>query len=573
MNSSTAQDVSLYDCALSAIEPPHPLQVSDRTLKGMVGALIDLLVEQKIPATLWVKLPHWWESESDIERYRKWVGGSNPIYLCKSYTDDPNVREREVELSSALNQVTRHPSSFLDRVSQSAPQGWRQISRTRDLKQRMENQSSQQRQSVCQMDENSLISDEGTIFVPARTPSPLCELVLPPDSKLNREYYLVVISASFCALILAHQPRSVQYEQGEEDEAPEFDPNRPLLALYSLDGQTIELVLNGLKQAVSQGRCLSFASEGEDETATETGAAVCENLLENWDSHFAKLRMSGPDALLVGHLLSKHLQRHEQQGHTHNSAKELEALQRQNEELLKALRFKDEFLNKIGQELRTPLTNMKTALTLLNSPKLKPAQRDRYSSLLHQSCDRQTSLINGFLELVRLDSEVEKAKMQPMRLMDIIPGIVSTYQPLAQEKGILLAYTLRNNLPFVFSVSEWLKKVTIAMLDNSIKFTPKGGEVWVRAKQQGEFVQIEFRDTGIGIPAHEIPKIFDSFYRGRQAINDDLQGAGLGLTIAQKLLLHCGGSISVKSRVGKGSVFTILLPVYSEENSLGDWYR
>ena len=102
----------------------------------------------------------------------------------------------------------------------------------------------------------------------------------------------------------------------------------------------------------------------------------------------------------------------------------------------------------------------------------------------------------------------------------------------------------------------------INLLHNGVKFTPRGGQVWVRAKQQGDYIQLEFRDTGIGIAPSEVPKIFDRFYRVRQSLDEEISGAGLGLTIVQKLLLHCGGSISVKSRVGEGSVFNVLLPIY-----------
>jgi signal transduction histidine kinase len=106
-----------------------------------------------------------------------------------------------------------------------------------------------------------------------------------------------------------------------------------------------------------------------------------------------------------------------------------------------------------------------------------------------------------------------------------------------------------------------LKQIVINLLHNAIKFTSTGGNVWVRAKQQGDYVQLEIRDTGVGIAPSEIPKIFDRFYRVRQSA-DDSSGAGLGLTIVQQLLLHCGGSISVKSKVNEGSIFNVLLPVY-----------
>jgi signal transduction histidine kinase len=150
--------------------------------------------------------------------------------------------------------------------------------------------------------------------------------------------------------------------------------------------------------------------------------------------------------------------------------------------------------------------------------------------------------------------------MESLRLSEIIPGIVSTYQPLAQEKGIMLAYTVPEDLPPISCFSPWLKQIAINLLQNSIKFTASGGRVWVRAKQQGDTIQLEFRDTGIGIAATEIPRVFDRFYRIRQA-GDDGNGVGLGLAIVQQLLIRCGGSISVKSRLGEGSVFCVALPI------------
>jgi len=148
-----------------------------------------------------------------------------------------------------------------------------------------------------------------------------------------------------------------------------------------------------------------------------------------------------------------------------------------------------------------------------------------------------------------------------LRLSDVVPGIVSTYQPLAQEKGITVAYTVPEGLPAVSCSSPWLRQIVINLLHNSIKFTPQGGRVWVRAKQQGDFVQVEIRDTGIGIASSDIPKIFDRFYKVRQN-GDGSGGVGLGLSIVQQLLLRCGGSISVNSKLNEGSTFNVLLPLY-----------
>lgn len=559
MNLSIAQDVSLYDCALSAIAPPHPLQVSYPSFKGMVGGVFDLLLEQKIPATLWVKLPDWCDWQVDLDRYRHLLGGTNPVYILNPRQGEETEPIHDEKIDAAgetggTNELySRQRYSFFKQRSPDKPNSFD--------RNRHRNSPPYSAQLTCGIDENSLISDQGTIFMPTKTTSPLCSIQLALNSKLNDEYFLIVLSPELSVAILARpaQSRGVQSHSHRESQR-----NKTLVALYSLDQQTIQQVFDGLKISVSKGRCQSCPISEENPSQIEVNGGVCENLLDNWDMAFGDLELPKPNPLLLGHLFSKQLQRLEQQGQELAGEGELAALRRQNQELLDALQFKDEFLNKIGQELRTPLTNMKTALSLLDSPKLKPAQRNRYSSLLHQSCDRQNALIEGFLEIVRLESEVDKAKMEGLRLGEVVPGIVSTYQPIAQEKGVLLAYTLRSTLPPVICTREWLKKIVINLLQNAIKFTGSGGEVWVRAKQQGDYVQLEFRDTGIGIPPGEIPKVFEAFYRGRQAINDDIEGAGLGLTIVQQLLLHSGGSITVKSRVGRGSVFSILLPVYNE---------
>jgi two-component system, OmpR family, phosphate regulon sensor histidine kinase PhoR len=163
--------------------------------------------------------------------------------------------------------------------------------------------------------------------------------------------------------------------------------------------------------------------------------------------------------------------------------------------------------------------------------------------------------------LVQLDQTAEQTSIEPIKLCETVPGFVSTYQPLAEEKGIMMAYTIPEDLPAVSCAKSWLRQIVINLLHNGIKFTPSGGQVWVKAKQQGDYVQLELRDTGIGIAPSEIPKIFDRFYRVRQVTEENV-GAGLGLTIVQQLLLYCGGSISVKSRPGEGSTFNVLLPIH-----------
>ena len=383
----------------------------------------------------------------------------------------------------------------------------------------------------------------------------ITSISLDPEGQLRREYFLLIWSEQFCCLLMAHRSRFPQatieppvLESGQED-SPE--KKQLLSVLFSLDQAMIQQFLDQLN------RELPLAD-----------ASKCE-IQSPWATLVDRVQPLPLDAGLIGQIFTKQIQRQEelwQKSNTHRKQAELASLlQLQNEELLTAIRLKDEFLNNVGQELRTPLTNMKTAMTLLNSPNLKAPQKQRYMDLLVKECDRQSALITSLLDLVSLDQRAEQTTIPSLRLSDVVPGVVSTYQPLAEEKGVRLAYTVPEGLPPVACLSMWIKQIVINLLHNAVKFTPRGGQVWVRAKQQGDYVQLEFRDTGIGIAPSEIPKIFDRFYRVRQAIEADTGGSGLGLTIVQQLLLHCGGSISVKSRIGEGSIFNVLLPIYQKQ--------
>lgn len=217
-------------------------------------------------------------------------------------------------------------------------------------------------------------------------------------------------------------------------------------------------------------------------------------------------------------------------------------------------------LDRLLEELQVPLTTMKTALKLVGSESLKPPQRQRYVDMLNQQCDRQTSLVSGLLEFVQIQQLIEHASLQSLRLSDIIPVVVSTYQPLAQEKGIQLGYTVPEKLPEIITFEPWLKQIVIHLLHNSIKFTPSGGRVSVIATEKDDFVELEVRDTGISIPSQDLTSIFDWFYRTKNTSSGENTGSGIGLAIVQSLLESSGGSISVASRVGQGTSFKVLLP-------------
>ncbi|MEH2462224.1 DICT sensory domain-containing protein [Nostoc sp.] len=462
MNVSLAKDLSVYQLVMGVQVPPKPLSLSPATLLSLVRAQIDLLIEQQIAATLWVKLPPEKIWQSELARYQSSVGASSFIYTC-------------------------------------------------------------------QIDESEKGGDGGT--GEENTPSsPYDVLVhLPPDSQLRRENFLMVLSPQFCSLILAHRP--LKKRKNQTSGKLNTNKNQPLLIITTVEGRVIQQVLNGIQQAITP---------------------------ESSPIPIDFISPTAPQAALINQLFTKQLLRQDEINRQIITARTTK-LQQLNQELHNKDQLQDEYLNNLCHELRTPLTHMKTALSLLNSPNLKPPQRQRYLQMLNTQCDQQNSLITGLLELVQIERNLEGTPLESVQLSEIVPGVVSTYQPVAQEKGIMLAYTVPTELPSIWCVSGWLRQIVINLLHNSIKFTPNGGQVWVRARIQGDYVQLEFRDTGIGIAENEIPKIFDRFYRVRTAATENYGGAGLGLTIVQQLLLRCGGSISVKSKLYEGSTFTVQL--------------
>ncbi|MEH2453556.1 DICT sensory domain-containing protein [Nostoc sp.] len=462
MNVSLAKDLSVYQLVMGVQVPPKPLSLSPATLLSLVRAQIDLLIEQQIAATLWVKLPPEKIWQSELARYQSSVGASSFIYTCQI---DESGKGRDGEAGEENT-----PSSPYD--------------------------------------------------VPVH---------LPPDSQLRRENFLMVLSPQFCSLILAYRP--LKKRKNQTSGKVNTNKNQPLLIITTVEGRVIQQILNGIQQA----------------TAPESSPIPIDFICP-----------TAPQAALINQLFTKQLLRQDEINRQIITARTTK-LQQLNQELHNKDQLQDEYLNNLCHELRTPLTHMKTALSLLNSPNLKPPQRQRYLQMLNTQCDQQNSLITGLLELVQMERNLEGTALESVRLSDIVPGVVSTYQPVAQEKGIMVAYTVSTELPSIWCVSGGLRQIVINLLHNSIKFTPNGGQVWVRARIQGDYVQLEFRDTGIGIAENEIPKIFDRFYRVRTAATENYGGAGLGLTIVQQLLLRCGGSISVKSKLYEGSTFTVQL--------------
>jgi hypothetical protein len=182
--------------------------------------------------------------------------------------------------------------------------------------------------------------------------------------------------------------------------------------------------------------------------------------------------------------------------------------------------------------------------------------------LLKRECDRQNLLITGLQEFIQLNYPLDE-KDKTVRLEDSVPGIVSTYQAIAEEKGISLGYTIPAGFPEINCPNAWLRLILHHLLHNSLKFTKAEGRIYVQSALKGQTIELVISDTGVGIDNSDIPHVFESFYRGRNASSPELAGAGLGLAIVKQLVQRCGASMSVNSYLGKGTTFRILFPIAS----------
>ena len=365
-----------------------------------------------------------------------------------------------------------------------------------------------------------------------QTATSVIPIKLAKSSIIQRECFLIVMSEDFCAVVLAQwQKGKIKIESsGKRLQQPYLD------MVSSFTPQAVNRVLSGVKSKILIG----------DKSLSDRDFKLDSKLIPHND--------------FLGELLLKQL------NHTEGIQKALNCSKTDNtlDKSSTVLGLQDNFLNDLVRELRSPITHMKTALSLLESKQIKGEQRQRYLKMVSDQCDRQNSLVGGLLQLLQLDTPIE---IEYLHLDDLVPGIVSTYQPLAEEKNIQLGYTVPSYIPPILCPKAWFRQIIINLLNNSLQFTPPEGRVFVQAATTGdrEWVEISFSDTGIGIANTEINKIFDGFYRTKPTTKDGLKGAGLGLTLVQQLIHRCGGSISVNSKVGKGTIFKILMPAVPAE--------
>ncbi len=223
-----------------------------------------------------------------------------------------------------------------------------------------------------------------------------------------------------------------------------------------------------------------------------------------------------------------------------------------------------EFVANVSHELRTPLTTVKSyAETLLDFVKDNKTAAAFTNTILNET-DRMTRLVKDLLVLSSLENSASLNKTV-FSLKAMIHDVVSTMTLVASEKGHRLQFKQSSELPEFYGDSDKLEQVLYNIISNSIKYTPNGGKIIVRAGKVYHEIQIEVQDTGIGIPEKDLSRIFERFYRVDKARSRELGGTGLGLAISKSIIDSHGGQIHIDSKPGEGTSVLITLPIVKKK--------
>lgn len=229
-------------------------------------------------------------------------------------------------------------------------------------------------------------------------------------------------------------------------------------------------------------------------------------------------------------------------------------------ELRRLENLRREFVANVSHELKTPLAAIKAyAETLRMGAVNDPENNLAFVLRIEEQAERLHQLILDMLQIARIESGQQTFNIVDVSLSELIDECLAQFADLAAAKQIDLVGELPAEDTFARGDEEGLRTILSNLIDNAIKYTIQGGEVFVRCQSNSETVTIEVQDSGIGIAEKELVRIFERFYRVDRARSRDMGGTGLGLSIVKNLTQAFGGTVGVESQLGKGSTFRITL--------------
>ncbi|RLS59905.1 MAG: HAMP domain-containing protein [Planctomycetota bacterium] len=244
-----------------------------------------------------------------------------------------------------------------------------------------------------------------------------------------------------------------------------------------------------------------------------------------------------------------------------NLDRKVDELAHANLALFESNKLKSDFLAKMSHELRTPLNSILGFSDLLINTQNFTEKHIRWAGNIRSSGEQLLSLINEILDLAKIEAGKMEVSITEFRFDDVSEGLLTMARPLAEKKNIDLQSVIPADIKNLRQDRVKLRQILANLLSNAVKFTPEGGKVVLKVEQEGKNHCMTVSDTGVGIAPEEQELVFEKFRQAGNTLTREHDGTGLGLSIVRELTKLLGGEVSLQSELGKGSTFTVVIPI------------
>jgi signal transduction histidine kinase len=245
--------------------------------------------------------------------------------------------------------------------------------------------------------------------------------------------------------------------------------------------------------------------------------------------------------------------------------RKIDELAHANLALYESNRLKSDFLATMSHELRTPLNSILGFSDVLQGSSGLNDRQLRWAHNIRSSGEQLLNLINDILDLAKIEAGKMQVRVARFTIYDICEGMITMFRPLAEKKNIDLRASLAPGIPLLRQDAVKLQQILSNLLSNAIKFTPEGGRVLLKAEADPQHLVLTVADTGVGIAAEEQELVFEKFRQAGNPMTREHGGTGLGLSIVRELSKLLGGEVSLQSELGRGSTFTVRVPLQVSE--------
>ncbi len=224
-------------------------------------------------------------------------------------------------------------------------------------------------------------------------------------------------------------------------------------------------------------------------------------------------------------------------------------------------KLKEDFISNVSHELKTPISLIRMFSEILVTGRVKSDEtRREYDAIIFNESDRMSRLVNNLLDFANLERDGRHKNFQKVDIADLVTRELEAYRYQVQKEGFQLLADVEP-VPETYADANAVTMAFFNLLENSVKYSGDTKLINVKVKKTDGFIDLSVQDCGLGIPESELEKIFDKFYRGRSALANNIRGSGIGLSLTKNVAEMHGGDVMVRSEPGKGSTFTLRIPI------------